>query len=81
MRAAAGPGVGRADRTTAQGRPAAADARDVLYSLKWMAKPGNGLALDIADVDLEKVSAPEPYTVVVPWKGPDLLPARATPST
>ena len=46
---------------------------DVLYSLKWMAKPGNGLALNIADVDLDKVSAQGPYTVVVPLKSPNLL--------
>jgi peptide/nickel transport system substrate-binding protein len=46
---------------------------DVLYALKWMAKPGNGLALNIADVDLDKVSAQGPYTVVVPLKSPNLL--------
>ncbi|MFJ9374731.1 ABC transporter substrate-binding protein [Streptomyces sp. NPDC101455] len=46
---------------------------DVLYSLTWMAKPGNGLALNVADVDLDKVSAQGPYTVVVPLKSPNLL--------
>ena len=53
------------------GKPFTAD--DVLYALKWMGRPGNGLGLNVADIDLGKLSAPDPYTVVVPLKSPNLL--------
>ncbi|MFG2526232.1 ABC transporter substrate-binding protein [Streptomyces sp. NPDC048527] len=43
-------------------------ADDVIYSLRWMATPGNALNPCVANVDLEHVRKTGPYTVVVPLK-------------
>ncbi|MFB7113164.1 ABC transporter substrate-binding protein [Streptomyces sp. NPDC056291] len=47
---------------------AAFTADDVIYSLRWMARPGNGLGPYIATVDLKHVKKTGPYTVVIPLK-------------
>jgi len=43
-------------------------ADDVIYSLNWMAKPGNDLGPVVATVDLKHVRKAGPHTVVVPLK-------------
>lgn len=43
-------------------------ADDVIYSLRWMATPGNALSPYVASVDLKHVRKTGPYTVVVPLK-------------
>jgi peptide/nickel transport system substrate-binding protein len=48
-------------------------ARDVIYSLRWMATPGNGLAELVANIDLAGVRQSGTSSVVVPLKDPDLL--------
>ncbi|MFI6317100.1 ABC transporter substrate-binding protein [Nonomuraea sp. NPDC050556] len=53
------------------GRPLT--AKDVLYTLRWMADPENQLSVSVANVDLDRVRAAGPHTIVVPLKSPDLL--------
>ena len=53
------------------GKPFTAD--DVLYALRWMAKPGNGLASFVSAVDIDRLAKTGPSTVVVPLKQPNLL--------
>jgi peptide/nickel transport system substrate-binding protein len=48
-------------------------AKDVIYSLRWMASPGNGLAQLVANVDLPGIRKVGASKVVVPLKTPDLL--------
>ncbi len=43
-------------------------ADDVLYSLRWMAKPGNGMNANVAAVDLDHLKKTGPYTVTIPLK-------------
>ena len=53
------------------GTPFTAD--DVIYTLKWMAKPGNGLGGYVAIVDFEHLRKTDPYTVVIPLTQANLL--------
>jgi peptide/nickel transport system substrate-binding protein len=48
-------------------------ASDVIYSLRWMAAPGNGLAGLVSNVDLAGIRQSGTSKVVVPLKTPDLL--------
>ncbi|MGW4031280.1 ABC transporter substrate-binding protein [Streptomyces sp. NPDC004838] len=48
-------------------------ADDVLYSLRWMAEPGNGMNVNVAAVDLDRVKKTDPYTITIPLKQADPL--------
>jgi peptide/nickel transport system substrate-binding protein len=48
-------------------------AEDVIYSLRWMARPGNGLANSVANVDLGALRRRGDLTVVVALKRPDVI--------
>ena len=52
------------------GKPFTAD--DVIYSMHWMAKPGNGSQGSVANVDLARLKRKSATTVVIPLKEPDL---------
>lgn len=53
------------------GRPFGAE--DVVYSLRWMSEPTNGLANSVANVDLDRLRTRGDRTVVVPLKRPDVI--------
>lgn len=48
-------------------------AEDVIFSLRWMASPSNGLAQLVANVDLAGIRKAGALQVIVPLKTPDLL--------
>lgn len=47
--------------------------QDVIYTLRWMAGPENSLSVNVANVDLDRVKASGPHSIVIPLKSPDLL--------
>lgn len=56
-------------------------ADDVVYSLRWMGEPTNGLQGVVADVDLPEVRALDAQTVRIPLTRPNLqFPAAVAPS-
>jgi len=52
------------------GKPFTAD--DIIYSMHWMAQPGNGSQGSVANVDLARLKRTSATKVVIPLKKPDL---------
>lgn len=48
-------------------------AEDVIYSLRWMAEPGNSLADVVQNIDLDGLKRKGKLTVVVPLKRADVI--------
>ncbi|MYS86921.1 ABC transporter substrate-binding protein [Embleya scabrispora] len=56
-------------------------AEDVIYSLNWMSDPSNQLSAAVTNVDLPRLAAPDPETVIVRLHRPDLLFPQAIAAT